>query len=383
MLSVICYDSSVTVFLSLQLARSRYRHSSKTSPASLNALVSLVNEGIFFAKKQLSKGTAAFANLRTARIDVVANTRSTVSQDSSLPTLDDPPLNSTSNDREGMSILSTPLPSSSVHGDRQPCHVPFVNEPNEENWNVDESESDDDPEASDDIVVQLVEQDLPQEIIWRDYYWPKGLVSSSRDCDVILYRREFSQGLIEGRNGSNACSFIAVIFAYLFDTYKLDFPYGKSYNDSRAESAMRSAMIQGNRLYDRHRSSLPNRYCSVQEVSDALMDYCLLIIVEEKPLWLESPEYFATIKGQCDLMMSFKMRFCAIFTFSDGKTSMLLGDGFYIAFLDTHCYHYFNLDGGAVFVHGAKDLDRFVERIADVNAWPTNIYGNLTFVKFS
>ena len=361
---------------------------SKTNPASLRARISLVNEGIFFAKRQLSKGTAAFANLREAFIDVAANTRSSIPHNSGMPTLDDPSAKSTSSSCEGRSVHSlsahsVPVHSASVHSERQPCHVSVIDEQNEEIWNLDESESEDDTETVENIVVQLVEHDLPPEIIWRDYFWPKGLATSFRDCDVILYKREFSQGFVDGRNGSNACSFIAVIFTYLYEKYKLDFPYGKVHNDPRAESAMRSAMIQGNKLYDRHRSSLPHRYCSVQEVSDALVDICPFVIVEEKPLWLEGSEYFATIKGQCDLLMSFKKRFCAIFTCSDGKTSVLLGDGFYIGFLDTHCHHYFNSNGGAVFVHGAKDLDRFVERIADVNAWPANIYGNLTFVKFS
>lgn len=245
------------------------------------------------------------------------------------------------------------------------------------------SDTDDsnDGETSDEVVLHLT---TPR------YRAPKRIMSvpldalnaASPGC-VILYHERFSQGKIDGRNGSNACSFIAVIMAKIYLTKTFGFCTNHAFRstDYDLESMILVAMQQGNRLYDTFRRSLPHRYCSVAEVSDQFASVCPFTVQEERPVSIKNDHYLSTLKGQLELLMSFKKVFVAIFTCNE-KTSLFCCDKDYIAFIDTHTHTFFGRYGGAVYIVAGKDLDSFVAWIASMNGILDRTFGNLTFIKF-
>ena len=58
-----------------------------------------------------------------------------------------------------------------------------------------------------------------------------------------------SQSTIDGRNGSNACTFIALSFGSIYQQYNLNTPVGQ-YLDRQWQTALVDAIITGNDLHD-------------------------------------------------------------------------------------------------------------------------------------
>ena len=80
-------------------------------------------------------------------------------------------------------------------------------------------------------------------------------------CDTFLWKFpvEISQSTLDGRNGSSACSVIALIFAHGVWQERLDLQPTREL--SPLWVMLLCALIRvGNRLYDRCRQSLPQRF---------------------------------------------------------------------------------------------------------------------------
>ena len=180
---------------------------------------------------------------------------------------------------------------------------------------------------------------------------------SDKTC-VILYEENFSQGKFGGRNGSNACTFICIIFAKLYHNKNIVLIDNKHYRyqNSCVERDLAVAMEQGNRLYDYCRKSLPHRYCSVEEVADQLSSICPFTVREEIPVWITNEHYASTLKGQLEFFMMFGEYFVAIFTCNE-KTSIFCYDKIRIAFLDTHTHRHKGETGGAIYIAAQKGLE--------------------------
>ena len=82
------------------------------------------------------------------------------------------------------------------------------------------------------------------------YSIPSGVPNLSIYNSVLecSFPFEFSQSSINGRNGSNACTFISLCFGRLFTEQKLSLPFTSNLNSWTA--ALHYAMVKGNDIHD-------------------------------------------------------------------------------------------------------------------------------------
>ncbi len=170
-----------------------------------------------------------------------------------------------------------------------------------EKGDSDES-SDNDDDDDNDFPIEIKRRRLDVD--------PRHIFISVRgireDCVVVMYEEEFSQGRIEGRDGSNACSFIAVIFAHLSvkerETLMEETPV---FNDTIFNEILHKAMVRGNHLYDKYQRSLPHRYCLIHTVADQMAEVCSFTVKEERPVSIQNEHKMSTLKGQLEFLMVF------------------------------------------------------------------------------
>ncbi len=242
--------------------------------------------------------------------------------------------------------------------------------------------ADDTDESEDDESGIIISLEKPQFKTPRYAYISH--LNSQRDGYFMMFEERFSQGKYRGRNGSNACAFICIIFAkyFLKNRYVLgNSIFDENTHNSFIEGGIVSGIEQDNRLYDYYRRSLPHRYCSIAEVADCLKFVCPFALREEKPVSLKNEHYPSTLKSQLELLISFEQRFAVMFTCNE-KTSVFCSDGKSVAFLDTHAHAFMGKSGGAVIIATEKDLDSLIQMVALINRIPDNMYGNLTFIRF-
>ncbi len=145
-----------------------------------------------------------------------------------------------------------------------------------------QNESDNDFDGEDIFNIEINRQRLdflPELVYVCSYISSDGIVD---DCSIYMYDEKFSQGWIGGRNRSNACSFIPVVFSYLFLKEKVqlldDLPI---FHFQPFDEILYEALIKGNQIYDRYRRSLRHRYCSIGEVADLMAEICPFTLKEE------------------------------------------------------------------------------------------------------
>ena len=88
---------------------------------------------------------------------------------------------------------------------------------------------------------------------------------------------EISQSTLDGRNGSSACSVIALIFAHGVWHERLDLQPFPSLCPLWVKLLIASIRV-GNRLYDRCRHSLPHRFLSAAEAA-SVAEQCVSVSV--------------------------------------------------------------------------------------------------------
>eukprot|EP00794_Sanderia_malayensis_P021016 gene21016-23068_t len=235
-----------------------------------NGVLALINKGIHFAKSMLRQGF----EISTTRQTAMPSTSSSV----------------------GPCLVTAPEVESNVsnyENDYACANSADVGDPDV----YQESEDDEDDDISVDvnnIPTTRKSEKFPFFVNFNDN-------ELNRDGCMILYNEGFSQGRISGRNGSNACSFICVLFAKVYMHNKT--PLGVHCREDSSvnvfiEGIMRFAMQQGNILYDYYRKSLPDRYCSIAEVCDQLKNMCPFIVREELYVSLKDEHYLSTLKGR-------------------------------------------------------------------------------------
>ena len=63
------------------------------------------------------------------------------------------------------------------------------------------------------------------------------------------FAMDITQSTIDGRNGSNACTFIALSFGSIYQQYNLNTPVGQ-YLDGQWQTALVDAIRTGNDIHD-------------------------------------------------------------------------------------------------------------------------------------
>lgn len=341
------------------MAPSKYRHSGHDMSA-IRGIISLTSNGIAYAQLQLQNGYDCFAKLSDIPAQpphVLSDVTESVDNEEFLPV-----------------VPSNQPGSEESNGEQQEEAFETLGESHcEIDYQSDESDEEEQEFA---IIFCRRPLNVPPKYAYM------GAAGIREDWNIIIFEEGFSQSRIGGRDGSNACSFISAIFAYLFIKDNVFIDDGPPiFHHKAMDEIMHEAMLQGNRLYDRCQKSLPHWYCSMQEVSDHMSDVCPFVVKEELPVTLKNEHYMSTLKGQHESLLLFERKFAVIFICNE-KTSVFFSDGLRIGFVDTHRHGYGGGVGGLLYDYGKNDLEIFLECIAKYNKLPENIYRNLVFIKF-
>lgn len=149
---------------------------------------------------------------------------------------------------------------------------------------------------------------------------------------VWYFHEELSQSTLNGRNGSNACSMIAISVACFFARRSLRIPdRGILPNDF--VTTFCCCMELGNRMYDIRRDSLPNRYLSIEEAV-TLLPFTDITVTQPYPVRLEDDHEMSTICGQLGRLSENKTYFVTIVI--NEKTSLFMLCPPRVVYLDTH-----------------------------------------------
>lgn len=206
-------------------------------------------------------------------------------------------------------------------------------------------------------------------------------VNSKIDChgsDVWLFPLEFSQGCVDGQNGSYACSLIALIIGQAVFSQDVEVPI-EGYISPLWSTMLYHSMVTGNNIYDRCRASLPARYLSAAEACDILARNGNLLLEPDEPLpvHLQDEHRMTCISSQLELLTEMPSRTLALFTISE-KTSLFVVHPPDIVYVDSHCHA---PDAGAAIVLGhCNRLKEFCHSVWDIERARPNTYGNLVLL---
>ena len=189
---------------------------------------------------------------------------------------------------------------------------------------------------------------------------------------------EISQSTLDGQNGSSACSVIALIFAYGVWHERLHLQPTRSLSPLWVMLLFASIRV-GNRLYDRCRHSLPQRFLSASEAA-TVAEQCVSVSVLS-PLAVRVCDYHAptTLVHQLSALCDGTHGNAALLIANEKTILFLPLAGQSIALVDSHRHG----DHGAEILLGRQTtLDQFVgacQKVLDLN---DDTYCNLSFIYF-
>lgn len=255
--------------------------------------------------------------------------------------------------------------------------------PEEENDVANESEGEDEYADDEDVGDLPNEEEAPAiqtnelteftKIVDELHAFPP-LLSELISEDIYAWRfpQEISQGTFNGRNGSNACSLIAILFACLFTRKSMQIP-DEGYLPNNVVRILCGCIQLGNQMYDICRDSLPDRYLSVQEAATLLSFSNVHVSVEEPlPVRLEDEHELSTICGQLSRLTQDKTYLLNIVI--NERTSLFVITPPNIMYADTHLHG----THGAVIVKGCtSNLRNFCKFVWALEEQDKSCFGNL------
>lgn len=244
---------------------------------------------------------------------------------------------------------------------------------------VDQNEDSGEEDNGDDDVLNScpVDSIIPRTLNGE----PLPYVNSKIDChgsNVWLFPLEFSQGCVDGRNGSNACSLIALIIGQAVFSQDVEVPI-EGYISPLWSTMLYHSMVTGNNIYDCYRASLPARYLSAAEACDILTRNGNFLLEPDEPLpvRLEDEHRMTCISSQLELLTETPSRKLALFTMSE-KTSLFVVHPPDVVYVDSHCHA---PDAGAAIVLGrCHRLKEFCHSVWDIEGARPDTYGNLVLL---
>lgn len=241
-------------------------------------------------------------------------------------------------------------------------------------------------EDNDDVDVEVddvVEEDQGDEE--TEPILPSASTIQGKQCGGLdsVYTWEFpisiSQSTFpQGRNGSNACSVIALVLAHKVTMLNVQLNKSSRLDPEWTELVCQS-IVSGNRLYDSYRNSLPNRYLSAAE---AAMVVSYEVDVEQPlPIRVCDPHEATTLKYQLYSLCqdAAKGTICSALFIVNEKTSLFVAMGSAIVHIDTHCHGHC---GTIVNLGSEGNLTDFITTIQKVIALQDDTYGNFCTVNF-
>ena len=213
-------------------------------------------------------------------------------------------------------------------------------------------------------------------------------LSADRSVAVWRCESEISQGRLGGRDGSNACTLIAIVLGRMFcrneSQLSVAFKKGTSPLKTSWLHALVNAIVDGNTIYDKHISLKSPCYLDVETAcSLAESELKVARISEPLPVWFNSDfedAPLATVEYQLLLFSLNEGRKCTILT-SNGKSSVILSEGMgKLLLIDTHNDVLSNC-GSKVVMGNVQQVSQFLK--SEVYKFPENQrYGVLTQIEF-
>lgn len=199
-------------------------------------------------------------------------------------------------------------------------------------------------------------------------------------CDTFSWKFpvEISQSTLDGRNGSSACSVIALIFAHGVWHERLDLQPTRELSPLWVMLLCASIRV-GNRLYDRCRHSLPQHFLSPSEAA-TVAEQCVSVSVHSPLARRVCDDHAPTtpvhqLSALCDGFHG-----NAALLIANEKTVLFLPlAGQSIALVDSHRHGDL---GAQILLAYQSRLERFVvacQKVLDLN---DDTYCNLSFIYF-
>ena len=153
------------------------------------------------------------------------------------------------------------------------------------------------------------------------------------------YPLQLCQSMLEGRDGSNACSLICLILGYTILVKLTDLGHNFCMRHVEYAEVLCGSIHHGNTIYDNCRAELPARYLTVTEAI-LLVDSIDLELVEEHNVFHHSESSSETLASRLieiangyegrKVMVLYVIDYrCTVFIFSTNGS---------ITFFDTHCH---------------------------------------------
>ena len=196
-----------------------------------------------------------------------------------------------------------------------------------------------------------------------------------------LFPTSFSQSTLDGRNGSSACSIIAILFAAAIFNAQ---PHVPTEGALAAPWVylMRNCIRMGNAVYDSARSSLPIRFLTALEAANLLGTSVEVKVDSPLPVRIQDPHIPSTLLNTLQIFCASQQVAFAVFICA-GKSVLFasLGSG-HVIILDSHLHD--ELGGGALVVLGHKDfMEDFVSACQSLLQINPSTYGNFTPISFT
>ena len=244
-----------------------------------------------------------------------------------------------------------------------------------------ENEEEDDDDVEDDVDTGAISDDERVDI---------DQPSAGEDLEVTgenlphsnlmewKFPVEISQSTLDGRNGSYACSVIALIFAHGVCCQRLDLQPGPQLSPLWVV-LMCAAIRIGNRFYDSCRHSLPQRFLSAAEAATIVERSVSASVDLPLPVRVFDEHAPATLLFQLRKLCTRNHGHAALLIANE-KTVLFMPIGnCSIVLVDTHRH---GLHGAEVLLGQQESLDQFVHASQTVLGLQDDTYANLSFITF-
>ena len=238
-----------------------------------------------------------------------------------------------------------------------------------------ENGSDDDSENEDSPVVP---NNVPDDMAETDKIDVVGENIPQSNMVLWKFPTEVSQSTLDGRNGSSACSVIALIFAHVAKRELLDLQPTPLLSPVWV-MLLCSAIRLGNKLYDLCRHSLPQRFLSASEAA-TIVERCVSVSVDAPlPVRVYDDHAPTTLLFQLRTLCSGDRGDAAVLIANE-KTVLFMSVGnSSIVLVDTHRH---GSHGAVVLLGHVDSLNQFVHVCQNVLELQDDTYANLSFVSF-
>ena len=244
-------------------------------------------------------------------------------------------------------------------------------------WNdcladLDENDEGDEDDGSDDEPFVVEENDGDEKDVWI----PSRFMHSS--VCVWEFPDHISQSTLDGRNGSNACSVIALVFAQGLHDTELALSEGSFLPPTWVHLMCGSIRI-GNELYDRSLDSLPHHLLSAAEAAMVASSCIDASLSAPLPVRVSDVHQPSTLRHQLSRLCEGTQGKTSLYIVNNKTMLFVSLDQETIVLVDTHCHD----DSGTVIALGKRArLDDFVSVCQVLISADATTYGNFVFVEF-